>query len=472
MTYLIYPPSNMAKRRGNRTQSTCGKQNKLPINLVQDCISVLPDEVLVLILSLLSIKEAVSTCILSKRWKNVWKQITCLNFFLDELSKTEKIKIGRQVVEIPRTYNWVNQVLQLHQGQILDEFKLCSSSIDCDSTSEIDSWIELVIQKKVRKFEIDLQGDRGVAPYCSHYTFPENLFRNPFGVSWFSWLTHLSLNYVNITSELVEHFISNCQLLEHLFIAGSEYLEDLKVVGELLRLKFLQICDCLNLFQLEISAPCLETFFYDGECRYNINIRVTYAPLLAKICITEDFLFDSTTGDFQLFWNYLPQLVTLRLVLEKEPKLVPEFPELTSLEFLSLSIARINRRSLLLLTSLIEGSPYLHRFKLRLRRSLMGCRHRRSKVISEANTSPHQCLKVVELSGFSGSKHETEVARYLIKKAVALKKLIIDLDSKRILEEINPLRPLSTKIKELEMARKHALLLEKKLPLGGELIVL
>lgn len=465
----------MAKRKGNRTQSKCGQQQKPAINSEEDWISVLPNEVLVLILSLLSIKEAVSTCILSKRWKNVWKQITCLNFAdFDAISKPKR-KRGRQLVETaPRTYNWVNQVLQLHQGQTLDEFKIRSSLLDCDSTSEIDSWIELVIQKRVRKVEIDLRGDRGVAPYCSHYTFPERLVRNPFGVSCISLLMHLSLTYVNITSELVEHFLSNCQLLEHLRVSGSAYLEDLKVVGSSLRLKFLQISDCLNLFFLEIFAPNLETFFYDGDCRYNINIRVRYAPSLIKISLTEDLFFDSTTGEFQLFWNYLPQLVTLSLNIDSwtGQMLFPEFPELTCLKDLSLSIAGIEKRSFLLLTSLIERSPFLRRFRLRLRRCFIGRRHQRSKEMSKVNTSPHQCLKVFEFSGFGGSSLETELARYLIKNSVALEKCIIDLDSKNILEEVNPLSLLSTKRKKLVKARKHALQLDKELPLGAELIVI
>ncbi|VVA99372.1 unnamed protein product [Arabis nemorensis] len=45
-----------------------------------DQISNLPDDVLITILTSLSTEEAVKTCILSKRWENVWKQLPFLNF--------------------------------------------------------------------------------------------------------------------------------------------------------------------------------------------------------------------------------------------------------------------------------------------------------------------------------------------------------------------------------------------------------
>lgn len=55
-------------------------------------------------------------------------------------------------------YNWVNQVLQLHQGPSLDEFKIRSSSPDCSpSSSEIDNWIEFAMWRRVQGLEIDVE---------------------------------------------------------------------------------------------------------------------------------------------------------------------------------------------------------------------------------------------------------------------------------------------------------------------------
>ncbi|KAJ4789607.1 FBD-associated F-box protein [Rhynchospora pubera] len=49
-----------------------------------DRISGLPDPILTHILSFLPTKEAVHTCLLSKRWKNMWASVPVLNFDLKE----------------------------------------------------------------------------------------------------------------------------------------------------------------------------------------------------------------------------------------------------------------------------------------------------------------------------------------------------------------------------------------------------
>ncbi|XP_061358114.1 putative F-box/FBD/LRR-repeat protein At1g78760 isoform X2 [Gastrolobium bilobum] len=46
----------------------------------RDSLSNLPDEVLLHIMKSISIKDAVQTCVLSKRWKDLWKDLTFLNF--------------------------------------------------------------------------------------------------------------------------------------------------------------------------------------------------------------------------------------------------------------------------------------------------------------------------------------------------------------------------------------------------------
>ncbi|OWM69172.1 hypothetical protein CDL15_Pgr025359 [Punica granatum] len=78
----------------------------------------LPDEVLILILSLVTTKEAAKTSILSHRWKYLWVNIPNLDF-----------AISPQEMESDRSHKyigWVNQVVAASQGQAttLDKFNV------------------------------------------------------------------------------------------------------------------------------------------------------------------------------------------------------------------------------------------------------------------------------------------------------------------------------------------------------------
>ena len=81
---------------------------------------------------------------------------------------------------------------------------------------------------------------------------------------------------------------------------------------------------------------------------------------------------------------------------------------------------------------------------------------------------PHQCLKVVELIDFVGCKVDTEVALYILKNAVSLEKIIIDTKSPYVEELLQDSRDDDKKLEAVTCAR----LLETRLPLGVELVIL
>ncbi|VVA15611.1 PREDICTED: F-box/LRR-repeat [Prunus dulcis] len=66
---------------GKRRRCCEGKnEGKKGVYNLLDRISALPDEILVSILSLLPLKEAAATSILSRRWQYVWMSTMVLNF--------------------------------------------------------------------------------------------------------------------------------------------------------------------------------------------------------------------------------------------------------------------------------------------------------------------------------------------------------------------------------------------------------
>ncbi|PQP97264.1 F-box/FBD/LRR-repeat protein [Prunus yedoensis var. nudiflora] len=110
---------NLAKRRKTKGEG----QNFV----LADRISELPDEILVSILSLLSLKEAATTSILSKRWQHLWASTMTLNFDakLDLGSSNLRHFRGLQseirYQESHRYINWVNRVLDQHKGPQLND---------------------------------------------------------------------------------------------------------------------------------------------------------------------------------------------------------------------------------------------------------------------------------------------------------------------------------------------------------------
>uniref|UniRef100_U5GKG2 F-box domain-containing protein n=1 Tax=Populus trichocarpa TaxID=3694 RepID=U5GKG2_POPTR len=97
--------------------------------------------------------------------------------------------------------------------------------------------INFAIEKKVKKLEMNLSNCRGISQY-NKYFFPHKDFPTC------NSLTTLRLKNVNVTGEVIEHFLSNYLALETLYIQSSDSLVNLKVAGPLLRLKYLEIRYC------------------------------------------------------------------------------------------------------------------------------------------------------------------------------------------------------------------------------------
>ncbi|KAF3327774.1 F-box domain containing protein [Carex littledalei] len=89
------------------------------MNDMVDWISRLPDDVLNCILSRLTAKEVVQTCILSKRWRNTWASVRVLNFQLDDFDN-DSDRFGRFVDSVfeNRGQSCLGKVI--YEGEFVD----------------------------------------------------------------------------------------------------------------------------------------------------------------------------------------------------------------------------------------------------------------------------------------------------------------------------------------------------------------
>jgi hypothetical protein len=271
----------------------------------------MPDEVLVSILSLVTLKEAGRASVLSRRWQKLWTFVPNLNFdapaqerlcyLLDR--RCEK-GLGKSYgIERTKYVNWVNRVLKLHRLPAIDQFRV-SFDLGVDYRRDLDNWFKFAIEKRVQRLELSFE--KSCAKPCP---FP-SLYR-PHSFPRCNSLRALILKYLSVSGKVLEYFICNCPLLERLCVQNSAALVNLKVAGPLIPLKYLEIFDCMKLQNLEISAENLVSFVYSGP---RITMPFKYVPNLVEMSL-KGMYCEYSMYEFCEFSSYLSRLETLILKL-------------------------------------------------------------------------------------------------------------------------------------------------------------
>ncbi|KAK6924922.1 FBD domain [Dillenia turbinata] len=357
----------------------------------KDLISKLPDEILVSILSRLALREAARTSILAQRWRYLWRYSTKLSLHDKE---------GDEFVQRGNNYNKkeanayikaFNKVLRLHRAERLDEFRVCFI-LRNSHKKHLDKWIDHALRREVKKLEINLCQEYH---YLNQkpYKFPDKCFvlvQNPQGLSSVKSLKSLYLKWLDVSGELIQNFLLNFPLLEHVTVHGSSEMIDLEVVGFSLKLIYIELYGCIKLRSVKIFAPNLVSF----KCEFG----------------------ESTILDFS-------QLETLKLDLLFHYDIhLPQIPEFTNLKHLILKILPAADVSLLCLAPVIEAATFLQKLSVKF----IGMPEQRRRHMKRLPRSPNEHLKVVELFGFIGNVLDIEFAEYLLEKAVALEKVFIE----------------------------------------------
>ncbi|XP_038712597.1 putative FBD-associated F-box protein At5g22720 isoform X2 [Tripterygium wilfordii] len=434
----------------------------------EDKISGLPDEVLVSILSLLSIEEAARTAVLARRWRKVWTFIPTLNFDASQalLALKERRRILGELdnkmlaVERDKYVDWVNLVLDAYQGSSIDEFRV-QFDLDGNHRRDIDEWVDFAFKKKVKRLVMELQKHVRCVRHKKVYSFPPlcDTFKR---LHYCRYLIALELNCVNISGDIVEYFIASCPSLRQLSVERSDSFVDLKVSGESLCLEYLKIAYCDNLESIYISAANLLSFEYFGK---TIKITFTNVPKLVELSFRGRYP-EYIIRHFPELSNFAFQLVTLNLfVLHLEEKVKRrKFPLLAHLKNFELRVYGSEFESLLTFAPLIEAAPSLVRFALDFYWYGKTVEKRKRKKIPKCL---HYCLKEVELAGFVGQTIDMELAIYLLENAIALEKIIVD--PLYLYQNGYPL--LDEKLKEIPAIMKQVMKLKSEFSLGDRLIL-
>ncbi|XP_071714145.1 F-box/FBD/LRR-repeat protein At1g13570-like [Rutidosis leptorrhynchoides] len=155
-------------------------------DLCLDRISSLPGPIIDTILSLLPIKDAVSTSVLSREWRYNWTTIPVLCFYNNEFkgstaaaaAGTDLLSILYQSFELPcqgvqmikmfKFFSVIKECLKMHHGPLLKFHLFANAEKDC---FELDKIIRLVSRRgdTVKLFELNLNEN-------SMYRLPSSLF--------------------------------------------------------------------------------------------------------------------------------------------------------------------------------------------------------------------------------------------------------------------------------------------------------
>ncbi|MBA0591266.1 hypothetical protein Gorai_019945, partial [Gossypium raimondii] len=435
---------------------------------LEDKISALPDDILLTILSLLTLKQAVATSILSPRWRYLWTSLHTLNFRYEEIlhrndDDTDN-EWGCKIYEadyMERFMQVVNQVLRSHKAPKLHEFGI-HYPLDASRGDLIDIWVAFAIAFKVSKLELNFSTNQVPIWVCSfkNYSFPLYFFDKtkriepylvqldrvfsvctpPLNVdNGFECLRELILKSVDLTDEQFETILSSCTFLEFLHVLYSSRLVNVKHAVPHMKLKSLEMYRCFQLKKLEIFAPNLVSFKYLGP---KINISVKDAKQLVHACMRsnwETWEFSRTNslglpnmqrGDFVFgqFAAYLPQIEHLVMDASSfgRTKVLDNGPLLYNLRHLSLSSLNFADGPFGILgcyemvASFVKVSPFLHRLELHFELYPL-----QDPELRRIAVSPHNYLKEVLVSGFSGNKLVVDLIMVVFDFAIELEKIEI-----------------------------------------------
>ncbi|PON66945.1 F-box domain containing protein [Trema orientale] len=405
-----------SKKRRKISNVVMVKNDNTPPPL--DLISRLPDDVLCSIISRLSMRDAVSTSILSKRWRHLWRMSLENLDFDEDCNKFEGLDDNAFV-------NNVNKILaQLHCGTTIQSFQLQRRLRPPQKYGrEIYKWIQIVADKKIQKLDINLSetypeleddirkklyqfpywlfSNQDKGSKLKHLTLRSYTFNLPPKCSHFSSLTFLTLKCVPLTQANLMNILSNCLSLQWLSLVVCYCSRRLKFTSRLcssLKLKHLNIEECKKLEMVDIrDLENLISFEFYGhmsiELLCNARAPVTRVYYERHYPLDNEFLY--ANHDLQLARDF-PQLETLlytspRMRANHMPTSLPMFANLNHLALILYTLSSEKTYSLLEpMVAFLKASPLLHKLELH------------------------------------GNRREVELVEYLVKRTASLGKIQLD----------------------------------------------
>ena len=262
-----------------------------------DRLSSLPDCLLHTIMSFMKARQAVQTCVLSTRWRNLWRSVPCLDIDFDEfnnkappsdgnlvcLSSGDDSSISDSDTSDSDSDSWQPHPKYFTKYKDWEDFEDFAVTLmrSCN-IAQLDSFRLHVVQSRAPEF-----GNRVAAGWLRRamkYCTPDRASYQ--GLSSGSWrLKRLHLCHVLLDNNFLKHVSSVCCSLEDLELDDCS-CQIQSITSHSLKTLVLKKCRWRNLS--EIISPTLKTLVIDGGSNTDACVLVILAPALAYLHLAVD----------------------------------------------------------------------------------------------------------------------------------------------------------------------------------------
>ncbi|KAL2331259.1 hypothetical protein Fmac_018840 [Flemingia macrophylla] len=448
LRYFVFMGSNAATTKDEARKHLTTWQAAIG---AEDIISQLHESILGHILSFLPTMEAIRTCVLSKRWIDVWESITNVKFDDSVLCHGKKMQKEQYVY-------FVNTMLLHHVNN--QSVSLCLTCYHYDSL-HVSAWISSILKRGVQKLHIQ---------YADKILFPsQTLFscislvqlvlqmRCNLSVPIFACLPNLqtlSLSGIMLVSESSTYskdLILSFPLLKVFEAKGCEWLTKQNLCIEAPLLERCSIAMWKSLLSesckssVKIFSPHLTDFSYEGDLEQEIILLNPSAIRNASVVIVLDEDRQDRIGKVgfcvQELLTQIREVERLKLLFYKV--LMNAANILTHLPvFGRLTHLQLNEVSGEALFNLLHNSPILNTLLLQ-----NGVFDLNKDVMTTASVP--QCflssLRDFELKEFNVHEHELLLAKFVMANAAILERMTIftafwlrysDIDMGKLKEQI------------------------------------
>ncbi|XP_078154720.1 F-box/LRR-repeat protein 13-like [Carex rostrata] len=342
-----------------------------------DWFCSLPIEILPKILFFLSTKEAVQTCILSKRWRHAWTSLPILEFYITDWvdESVEDKEIWREGER--KFKNFMYGVLKNRVQVKLEEFRYTNYLLEYESKISFEfpdhvNWPEpRVVFVSIGRDRWDLLALPDFIFSCTRLEVLELCISSATGFPIIKAqpihlpaLKIVHLMYITLDG-LIQNLFSKCPLLETMVLAHC-LLDISEISSEVL--KKLKIYDCSQSRPTQISCPNLDSLSIKSYGRMaGFELKNTTSLEYAKISLDllknhSDLNLLSSLSNVSLLHLGLlgPQF---KVKLEKD---ISECWTFRNLQILKISYWDLSY-DLDLVACFLKHSPFLEELTLRLR---------------------------------------------------------------------------------------------------------